>query len=268
MSRLPHPGMMVTITIAWILVGFLLAPVLVTIPLSLTPERFLTFPVDEISFRHYAALATDGVWLRSIGDSLIAAVGATIISTIIGTAAAIGVWQMEGRAAKIIGFLPILPLVVPAIVSALALGRAWAELGLFDTYLAVMVTHAIVGMPFVFMTVSAALAGFDRNIANAARSLGYGPYRTTLHVIVPNVKIGVASGALFAFMTSWDEVVLTSFITSRNVITLPKKIFGDIQTNISPEIAAMSTVLVALTLVGAVIYFVKVMLKPTKGPGF
>ena len=266
MTKHKHPALIVAITVAWIIAGFLLAPIFVTVPLSLTPDRFLSFPQGEITFQHYAAIATNNVWLSAIRDSVVVGIFAMILASLAGTAAAIGLWMMNSRLSRFLGFLPVLPLVVPSIVSALALGRAWAQLGLLDSYIATIVTHALVGLPFVFMTVSAALEGFDRNLVNAARSLGTGPVATILQVIVPNLKVAMASGAIFAFMTSWDEVVLTSFVTARNVQTLPKKIFADIQTNLSPEIAAISTAMIAITLLGAAVYFARHLTRRTPAP--
>lgn len=263
MARTTSPFRPLIITVAWLLVGFLITPMFVTIPISLTPERFLSMPDGEYSLRHYRTLFEDTVWFGAIMDSLIVAIGTVVLSVAVGTLAAIGLWQIGGRAGRYISVLPVLPLIVPPVVSGLALSRAWVTLQLVDTYVAVIVSHALLALPFVFMTVSAALEGFDARILQAARSMGAGPFRAIFGVVVPNVKVGILTGGLFAFFTSWDEVVVTQFVSSRNVYTLPRKIWSDLRDNIDPAIAAISTLMILVTLVVAALYLVRTLRRAT-----
>jgi putative spermidine/putrescine transport system permease protein len=240
----------------WIIIGFLIAPMLITIPVSLTPTRYLSMPQGEISFSHYASLANDPAWRSAIADSMIVAIGATFLSVGFGTSAAIGIWQLGLRATRLLSVFPLLPLIVPPIVSALALSRAAVAFGILDTYLAVIVSHAILGLPFVFLTVSATLEGLDRRLVQAARSLGASQIRALGSIVVPNIKSGILTGALFAFFTSWDEVVVTIFVSSRTVFTLPRKIFSDIRDDIDPSVAAISALMILVTFIIALIYLI------------
>lgn len=248
------PARAVVIAAAWIVLGFLIAPMFVTLPISLTPERFLSIPEGEYSLRHYRTLIEDEIWLSAIIDSIIVGVGTTVVAVVLGTLAAIGLWQLGGPTARIVSVLPMLPLIVPPVVTALALSRAWVWLRMLDTYPALIVSHAILALPFVFMTVSAALDGLDPRIAQAARSLGAGPFRAVFGIVVPNVRVGIMTGALFAFFVSWDEIVVTLFVTSRNVYTLPRKIWSDLRDNIDPAIAAISSLMILVTIFVAMIY--------------
>lgn len=264
MSHRLTPAKAVLVVIAWMVIGFLLAPIFVVVPYSFTPERYLSMPHGDWSLRHYQAILHDPVWLHAIGDSFVVGLGAMIIATLVGTSAAIGVWQLGGRTARLVGVLALLPLIVPSIVTALALSRTLVSLHLFDTYAGVILSHAIIGIPFVFMTVSAALEGLDSRVVQAARSLGARPMRAVRDVIVPNVKSGILSGALFAFFMSWDEIVVTLFVSSRNVFTLPRKIFSDIRDNIDPTVTAVSTLMIAITLAAALIYLIRGMSRANK----
>lgn len=259
------PAFWLLITMVWIVVGFLLAPMFITVPISLTPTRFVSMPEGEYSLRHYETVFTGDAWLGPLGDSAMVGIGATLIATFVGGAAAIGLWRLGGRTARIIGVLALMPMIVPPIVTALALSRAWVSLGLFDTVVGVILSHAILGMPFVFMTTSAALEGLDPRIVEAARSLGAGPFRVVRDVIVPNVRAGLITGGLFAFMISWDEIIVTLFVSSRSVFTLPRKIWSDIRDNLDPAVAAVSTLMIVATLVAATLYLARDLLRARSG---
>ena len=257
MERRFSAGRLLTLTVAWIIAGFLLAPMFISVPLSLSPERYLSMPDGVYSLRHYETVFTNDAWLSALGDSAMVGTGATIIATLVGASAAIGLWHLGGRAARVIGVLALMPMIVPPVVTALALSRTWVTLGLFDTMFGVILSHAILGMPFVFMTVSASLEGLDPRIAQAARSLGAGALRASRDVVLPNIKPGLFTGALFAFVISWDEIIVTLFVSSRSVYTLPRKIWSDIRDNIDPAVAAVSTILIAVTVLVALIYLIR-----------
>lgn len=242
--------------VAWATILFLIAPLLVIFPISLTPERYISMPDGQLSLRHYRAVFASGDWLAAALQSLVTGVGASVIATSIGGAASIGVWLLGGRIARGFRLLALLPLLVPPIVSALALSRIWVDLGLFDTQPGLMLAHAILGLPFVFMTTTAALEGLDPRLVQAARSLGAKPLRAVWEVVVPNVKSGLATGALFAFFISWDEIVVTLFVSARNVRTLPRQIWSGIHDNLDPAIAAVSVLMILITLVAAAVYMI------------
>lgn len=234
--------------LVWATLLFLVAPIFVVVPVSLTPTSYLTFPTDGLSLRHYAELATNPDWYRSLGQSFIIAVAATMLATCLGTAAAIGAQMLGGRPANAARVLALLPLLVPPVVSALALYRGSVLLGLFDSWSGTILAHAILAVPYVFVTVSAALARLDPAIEMAARSLGAGWGTAQRRAVLPNLKSGIFAGALFAFVTSWDELVVTLFITSRDIFTLPRRMWDGIRENISPTVAAVAVVLLLFSL--------------------
>jgi putative spermidine/putrescine transport system permease protein len=249
-------GEILIIGIAWAVTAFLLAPMLVTFPMSLTPESYMSMPDGDVSFRHFGTLVSDAKWLKALKDSFLVGIGATIVAVSVGASAAIGLWQTGTPVARYLGVLPLLPLIIPAVVSALALSRASIWFGMVDTYPAIVLSHAILGVPFVFLTVSASLENVDPRMVQASRSLGAGLFRSIWRVVIPNIRPGLLSGSIFAFFTSWDEIVVTMFITSRNVFTLPRKIWSDLRENIDPAVAAISALMIAVTLVVAIAYLV------------
>lgn len=233
----------------WTALLFLIAPIFVVIPVSFTPTGYLSFPTESLSLRHYAELATNPDWYRSLAQSAVIAVFATILATALGAAAAIGAARLGGLPATSARVLALLPLVVPPVVSALALYRGWVFLGLFDTWTGTIIAHAILALPYVFVTVSSSLSRLDPAIEMAARSLGAGWGEAQWRAVLPNLKPGILAGAIFAFVTSWDELVVTLFITSRGIFTLPRRMWDGIRENISPTVAAVAVLLFLFSLV-------------------
>ena len=242
------------LAMTWLVLLFLLLPVFISVPLSLTPNRYLSLPEGEISFRHYVTLFTDHGWAISATQSLLVALGSTAIAMATGTACAVGLWRLSSRYAEIVRGLLLTPIIVPPVVSALAFYRVWIDLGLYDTYAGLIVAHAILGSPFVVICVSASLSQFDVRLEQAARSLGASRRQAMYYVVLPGIIPGLLAGAVFAFITSWDEIVVTSFIARRSLFTLPRRMFDGMREAVDPTIAAAATVLVLLTLIGLTIY--------------
>jgi len=234
---------------AWTMLLFLFLPNFVAVPVSLTPERYLSMPGGEISLRHYIKLFTDAAWLSSIADSFIIGLGAMALAVVLGTLCAVGIWRLASRWSEAMLGLALMPLIVPPIVSALAFYRLYIDLGWLDTYHGMIVAHTILAVPYVVITVSASLANFDPKLEQAARNLGASMGQTLRFVIVPQIMPGILSGAVFAFATSWDELVVTLFITSRAVFTLPRRMWDGIREHVDPTIAAAATALLLLTLI-------------------
>ncbi|WP_270933535.1 ABC transporter permease [Falsiroseomonas oryzae] len=234
--------------VGWIVVLFLILPLTVVIPVSFTPERFLSLPGATWSLRHYRAILDDPTWLEAFRDSLIVAIGATAMAVVLGTSAAVGCWRLSSRLSEFIRMLMLLPIIVPAVVHALGFYRAWVGFGLIDTHAGLIAAHGMKGLPYVLITVSASLADFDQRLEMAARSLGASPARALRSVVLPAARPGILAGAAFAFVTSWDELVVTLFITSRGVVTLPRRIWDGVQDNISPTVAAVATLLMLVTI--------------------
>jgi putative spermidine/putrescine transport system permease protein len=245
----PHGGL---VLLVWAVLLFLITPLVVIVPVSFTPNRYLSFPGDTWSLRHYQELISDASWRVSAADSLIVALGASALATTLGTCCAVGCWRISSRLSELIRFLMLAPIIVPSIVHALGFYRAWIEFGLYNSYQGLIIAHAMKGIPYVVICTSAVLANFDVRLEQAARNLGASTGQAIRWVVLPSIAPGVLTGAGFAFVTSWDELVVNLFVISRGVLTLPRKIWISIQDNIDPAVAAAATLLVLLTLVGIV----------------
>lgn len=242
MTRLVRSG-------AWIFLLFLVLPALIAVPISLTPKRFLSFPKGEFSLRHFENLFTSPEWLSSFYQSAVIATSTAILATAMGTLAAIGLWRITSKYSELIRALLLLPLIIPQIISAMAFYRLWIPLGLLDSYAGLILAHSILAAPMVLITVSASLANFDPKLEQASRGMGASGITTLRRVIMPSIRPGVMAGALFAFILSWDEIVVSLFISKFTVFTLPRRMWNGIRENTDPTVAAAAVVLVGLTLV-------------------
>ena len=225
---------------------------------TFTPEM-LRFDLDGYSLKHYDDFFTNNEWQRSLKNSLIIAPIATIISVSLGTLAAIGLSQSHVPFKGTIMAILISPMIVPLIISATgmfffysSLGN-WMEnnLGLdknFVGYIKVILAHAVLGIPFVIITVTATLVGFDKSLTRAAANMGANPVTTFFRVQMPLILPGVISGGLFAFITSFDEVVVVLFVGSAGQKTLPWQMFTGLREQISPTILAVATLLVVISI--------------------
>ncbi|MFS2033055.1 ABC transporter permease [Polaromonas sp. CT11-55] len=226
---------------------FLLTPILVVVPLSFSDSSFLAYPIPGWSLKWYRNLMDSPEWARAAKNSFIVAPAATLIATTLGTMAAVGLSRTHFRFKSLLMGILIAPMVVPIVVVGVATYLYFAPLGLADSYLGLIAVHAALGTPFVLTTVLATLAGFNRNLVRASLSLGETPLRTFFRITLPVIAPGVISGALFAFATSFDEVVVTLFLAGTDQATLPRQMFNGIRENISPTIAAVATLLIIFT---------------------
>jgi len=226
--------------------AFLVMPLLVIIPISFSSASFLSLPVPGYSVRWYEALLTSPVWGRATANSLIVAITATTIAVVLGTLAAVGLHRNEFHGKSLLMGALISPMIVPIVIVALGSYFFYSPLGLSSSLLGLSLAHAALGAPFVLVTVSATLTGFDANLARAAASLGASPLTVFRRVTLPVIAPGVISGALFAFVTSFDEVVVALFLTGPSQRTLPRQMFDGIRENISPTILAAATLLILL----------------------
>jgi putative spermidine/putrescine transport system permease protein len=234
--------------LAWSTALYLVLPILIILPVSLTDQRFLSLPQESLSLRHFATVLGSPEWLHSIWQSFIIAVASTILSVVMGTLCAIGCWRISTRATELIRALMLLPLIIPSIVYAIGLYRYFGPLDLLDRFLGVVIAHGVTGVPYVVITVSTALAAFDPRLEQAARSMGASLSQTLRWVILPRIAPGIFSGGIFAFIHSWDELVMVLFIASRDVFTLPRRIWDGINENVDPAIAAVAMILILFTL--------------------
>jgi putative spermidine/putrescine transport system permease protein len=231
---------------ATLVLAFLVLPILVIVPLSFSAGAFLTFPLPGLSLRWYEELIRADPWRFSLWNSLIVGAGATVIATVLGTLAAIGLDQVRFRGKAVLTAFLIAPIIDPLVIFAAGLYFFYTPLGLANSLLGLTLAHGALGAPFVLITVGATLANFDRNLVRAAASLGASPVRTFFKVQLPLLAPGVLTGGLFAFVTSFDEVVIAIFLTGPAQRTLPRQMFDGIRENISPTILAAATILIAL----------------------
>ncbi|PLL11594.1 polyamine ABC transporter permease [Tabrizicola sp. TH137] len=281
LERIWHYTYLVLCTAIFI---FLISPILVVIPLSFNAEPYFTFTEAMLTFdpvgyslRWYDALLTLGMqapdalrdgawwrdmwenstWVRAAKNSIIVGFWSTILATVLGTLAALGLSRPEMPYRRVVMAILISPMIVPIIIIATGLFFFYSnpcsilgfECGrLTSTYLGVILAHTTLGIPFVIITVTATLSGFDQSLIRASASLGASPSRTFFKVIMPLILPGVVSGALFAFVTSFDEVVAVLFIAGPDQQTIPRQMWNGIREAISPAILAVATILVVISI--------------------
>lgn len=244
----------------WAVLLFLIAPILAIVPLSFNAEPYFSYPMPGLSLQWYTDFFTNARWLDAIRTSLALAAVVTVMATILGTLAALGLARANLPGRSVILSVLLLPMIVPVIITAVATYIFYAWLGggigvsLIGSFAGLALAHTMLAAPFVVIAVSSTLTGFDWNLSRAASSLGAPPATVFGKVILPMILPGVISGALFAWVTSFDEVVVALFISGPNQRTLPKQMFSGIREQISPTITAAATILVlfsTLLLVGA-----------------
>jgi len=232
------------------LVGFwLVAPALIVLPLSFTGQASLVFPPRSWSLRWYANFFGDPAWIGAFWTSIQVAVLVTVVSTVIGTAAAVGLTQGRGRAVVAANALILSPMIVPGIVFAIGSYATFLALRMVGSLGGFVMAHTVLALPFVVIPVAARLRGFDRRLELASASLGAGRWATFRQVTLPLVAPGVLAGALFAFVTSFDEVVVSLFIQSPYLQTLPVKMYSSVSRDTDPTIAAAASMIIVLTTV-------------------
>ncbi len=234
---------------------FLITPILVVMPLSFNAEDFFTFTPEMLRFdpagysmKHYEDFFTNSDWQGALKNSIRIAPAATLLSVGFGTLAAIGLSQPHVPFRRAIMAILISPMIVPLIISAAGMYFFYSRIGLQGTYAGVVLAHAALGIPFVIITVTATLVGFDNSLTRAAANMGANPVTTFFRVQMPLILPGVISGGLFAFITSFDEVVVVLFVGSAGQKTLPWQMFTGLREQISPTILAVATILVIVSI--------------------
>ena len=231
---------------------FLIAPIIVIIPLSFNSEPYFTYPMAGYSLRWYEAIFGDDpqsiLWQRAIKNSVIVGVSATLLATALGTLAALGLSRANFPLKGAVMVVLISPIVVPIVITAVGMYYFYAQIGLASTIPGIILAHTALGVPFVVITVTATLVGFNQNLVRAGSSLGAGPARVFFKVTLPLILPGVVSGALFAFVTSWDEIVVVLFLASAEQHTIPRRMWSGIRELINPTITAAATMLIFLSI--------------------
>ena len=234
---------------AGLVLAFLCLPILAVIPASFNKASFIALPPAAYSVRWYEAFLSDAEWRNALFTSLHVALICTIIAVTLGTAAAMGLHRASGRARGILTGLFLAPMIVPVIVTAVALYRSALDVGLSGTPLGLGLAHALLALPFVVINVGIALRGVDENWLRAAAGLGAGPWAIFRTVTLPNITPGIVGGAIFSFITSFDEVVVAVFLAGYANKTLPVKIWESIRLEFTPVVAVAATLMIFLAVV-------------------
>jgi len=229
-----------------VLVGLVL-PIFAIIPISFTSDTMLSYPMPGLSFRWFIEFFNSVMWTLSMKNSFIIAFATTLLATALGTLAALGLTMTDFRFKGVITGIMIMPIVVPIVISAVGIYFFYAWIGLTSTYIGMILAHTALATPFVVITVTATLQGFNRNQMRAGSSLGASPTTVFFKITLPQILPGVISGALFAFVTSFDEVIVALFIAGSEQYTLPRQMFAGIREKYNPTIAAVATMMIVVS---------------------
>ena len=246
MAQRSGPGYGVKIVAALVLL-YLVFPILVVIPLSFSAGTYLSFPPPGFSLRWYANFFGRTDWLDAASLSMWVGAAVMLLATALGAPAALALVRSDFRGKNFLTGFIISPLIAPVIIVAIGIYFFYARLGLVGNPVALVIAHTALAVPFVVINVSATLQGFDERLEQAAMNLGATPWRTFWQVTFPIIRPGVLAGALFAFISSFDELVVALFVSGTSAVTLPRKMWESIRFEIDPTIAAVSTMLIVLT---------------------
>ena len=228
-------------------VFYLLAPTLVIVPMSFTNAQILSFPPEGFSLQWYEHMLTDRQWSTGIVNSLIVGLLTAALATVLGTLAALGISRGRFPGRSLVNGLVLSPLIVPVVVIAIGMFGLFVQWKINGSVLGLVLAHTALALPFVVVNVSTSLQTMDRNLELAAANLGADPRRSFMHVTLPIILPGVVAGAIFAFITSWDEVVVAIFLTSARFRTLPVEMWEQVRQVVDPTVAAVSTTLLVVT---------------------
>jgi ABC-type spermidine/putrescine transport system permease subunit II len=226
--------------------GFLVLPVFVVLPLGFSASPYLEFPPAGFSVRWYVRYFDSAKWMAATLLSVQIAAGTTALALAVGVPAAFALVRREFRGKSLLLAFFMAPIIVPYIITAIAVYFLFARLGLVGNPVGLLTAHTLLAVPKVLVIVAAALKGFDRTLERASMSLGAGPWTTFYRVTYPGIRPAVITAALFAFLTSFDELILSMFITGPSAVTLPKLMWDAVRLEIDPTIAAASSLLIAV----------------------
>lgn len=244
-------GARVLAGLSYLTLFFLILPILVIVPLSFNAEPFFSFTdgmlrldPDAYSLRWYREMLANPNWLLAIRNSFFIGICATIIATVLGTLAAVGMTSRYMPFKNLITALMLSPMIVPLIIMAAGMFFFYTRYNIAGTFIGIIMAHSALGIPFVMISVTATLSGFDNALYQAGLSLGARPLRAFRDVTLPLIRPGVISGALFAFVTSFDEVVIVIFLAGPGQRTIPRQMFAGLREQINPTILAVATLLI------------------------
>lgn len=249
MSRLPLSLRILAHAGAGLVLAFLVLPILVVIPASFNKTSFIYLPPRDYSLRWYEAFLADSEWRSALLNSTEVALICTVVAVALGTLSAIGLRRIKGRFNHILSALFLAPMIVPVIVTAVAVYRSALDVGLSGTVLGLGLSHAMLAFPFVVINVGIALRGVDQNWLRAAAGLGASSWTVFRTITLPNITPGLVGGAIFSFITSFDEVVVAVFMAGYANKTLPVKIWESIRLEFTPVVAVAATLMILLAII-------------------
>lgn len=223
---------------------FLITPIVVVFPLSFSSGELLTLPTPGFSWRWYEDFFTSSKWLLATRNSFIVGIATAILATVLGTLGALGIFLGRFRGKALLVAMLSTPMVVPVVVTAVAVYFGFSYVGLNNTLTGLVLAHTVLSVPYVLITVLATLQTFDRNLLKAAATCGAPPHIAFRRVVLPLISPGVATGALFAFATSFDELVVAIFVSGPDQFTLPRQMYAGLREFLSPTIAAAAVLLI------------------------
>jgi putative spermidine/putrescine transport system permease protein len=229
--------------------GFLLLPILFIAALSFGSSQWLIFPPPGWTLKWYAQLFADPRWLQSAWTSFQIATIVTILSVLLGLGTSFGLVRGRFPAREGLKALFLTPMILPVVVLAVGLYAFFLKIGLNGTLIGFVIAHLVLALPFSILAISGALEGFDKSVEDAAILCGASPLEAKIRITLPSISHGLFSAAVFSFLTSWDEVVVAIFMSSPTLQTLPVKVWTTLRQDLTPVVAAASTLLILLTLV-------------------
>ena len=248
-TQITHLGRLWLYGVGAAVLAFLLIPIFIVIPMSFSDSTYLQFPPETWSLRWYRAFFGSDEWLLATWVSFRAAVLTMLVATPLGIAAAYGLHFSNSKWARIMRMALIMPLIIPIIIIAVGAFYLYVQIGLVNTTAGLVLAHSVLAMPFVLVTVNAGLQQFDRSQEMVARSLGASRLKAFLTVTLPQIRNSVIAGALFAFIVSFDEVVIALFISSGPKSTITRRMFTSLRDQVDPTIAAISTMLIVASVI-------------------
>jgi putative spermidine/putrescine transport system permease protein len=251
-----RPNRILLVALGGLTVFFLVVPTLFVVPMGFSSSQILSFPPPGWSFRWYEKMVTDPQWTTGFVNSLEVATVTALVGTVLGTLASLGMVRGRFPGKGLANALILSPLIVPLVIIAIGMFSLYVRWKITGSLLGLVVAHTALALPFIVVNVSTSLRTIDRNLEMAAQNLGAGPVRTFRRITLPLIFPGVLAGALFAFLTSWDEVVVAIFITTAKFRTLPVEMWEQIRQVVDPTVASVATVVLAVTTTVLLLAFV------------
>ncbi|ASP83105.1 ABC transporter permease [Sinorhizobium meliloti] len=231
-----------------VVISFLIVPLLAILPLAFTSGTFLNYPMQGLSFRWFEQLWISDHWQRAIINTLVIGLASSALATVLGVLASLGLRRRRGVFYNLLQLVFLLPMVAPIVVLGVGMQILFAQLELTNTFAGVIIAHTVISLPFVLISVSSSLAAVDSRLERAAASLGASPVTVFRFVTLPLIRPGIQAGAIFAFATSLDEVVLVLFVGGTNQRTLAREMYAQLRDNVTPVIASASFLFIVGTI--------------------